>query len=544
MEQDTFILVSPGKNTLHVADPEAISQITTRRNDFPKPIELYGSVDIFGKNVVSTEGQIWRHHRKITSPPFTERNNHLVWLESLHQAQAMMSGWIGKADSVSKPVKDVSEAAMRLSLNVISRAGFGVRMTWPHEQGSDQSVPEGHTLTYKDALSTLLENIIVVMLTPRWLLSHSPLKIHKVANEAFVEWGKYMREMYHGKRAEVASGETREGMDLMGALVKGAGITAESINDAKDPEKFAGGPPKQLLTDEEILGNAFVFILAGHETAANTVHFSLLFLAMHPSSQRKLQADLDSILGDRPISEWDYDEDVPKLFGSMCGAVMNEELRLIPPVVGIPKSTAKGSPQGLSMHGQHYTVPQDCYVTLNTAAMHRNPKYWPHTSEEDLLDFRPERWIVEDKANGHASQHQEDAYATEEGLDFDGPDKRSDTAASLFRPAKGAYVPFSEGYRSCLGRRFAQVEILAVLAVIFKQWSVELDVSMFLREGETEESLGQARKEEVWEQADARARGLLKNGMMTIITIQMRGEKVPLRFVKRGGEKFGEMGRA
>lgn len=544
MEQDTFILVSPGKNTLHVADPEAISQITTRRNDFPKPIELYGSVDIFGKNVVSTEGQIWRHHRKITSPPFTERNNHLVWLESLHQAQAMMSGWIGKADSVSKPVKDVSEAAMRLSLNVISRAGFGVRMTWPHEQGSDQSVPEGHTLTYKDALSTLLENIIVVMLTPRWLLSHSPLKIHKVANEAFVEWGKYMREMYHGKRAEVASGETREGMDLMGALVKGAGITAESINDAKDPEKFAGGPPKQLLTDEEILGNAFVFILAGHETAANTVHFSLLFLAMHPSSQRKLQADLDSILGDRPISEWDYDEDVPKLFGSMCGAVMNEELRLIPPVVGIPKSTAKGSPQGLSMHGQHYTVPQDCYVTLNTAAMHRNPKYWPHTSEEDLLDFRPERWIVEDKVNGHASQHQEDAYATEEGLDFDGPDKRSDTAASLFRPAKGAYVPFSEGYRSCLGRRFAQVEILAVLAVIFKQWSVELDVSMFLREGETEESLGQARKEEVWEQADARARGLLKNGMMTIITIQMRGEKVPLRFVKRGGEKFGEMGRA
>ena len=53
---------------------------------------------------------------------------------------------------------------------------------------------------------------------------------------------------------------------------------------------------------------------------------------MHWSSQKRLQEDLDAILGDRPITEWDYDNDVPKLFGSMCGAVMNEELRLIPPV--------------------------------------------------------------------------------------------------------------------------------------------------------------------------------------------------------------------
>lgn len=63
---------------LHVADAEAIAQITTRRNDFPKPIGMYSSIDLFGKNVVSTEGAFWRHHRKITSPPFTEKNNHLV----------------------------------------------------------------------------------------------------------------------------------------------------------------------------------------------------------------------------------------------------------------------------------------------------------------------------------------------------------------------------------------------------------------------------------------------------------------------------------
>ena len=263
----------------------------------------------------------------------------------------------------------------------------------------------------------------------------------------------------------------------------------------------------------------------------------MMYLAMHPQSQRRLQTDLDEILGDRPVEEWDYDEDVPKLFGSMCGAVMNEELRLIPPVIGIPKTSTAGRPQGMQLGGKHVTVPQDCYVTLDTAALHRNPKYWPHTSEDDLLDFRPERWLVDgSKSDGHKS-NEEEAYAAEEGLDFDGPDKRPDTAASLFRPAKGAYIPFSDGYRSCLGRRFAQVEILAVLAVIFKTWSIELDVGLMMSDEELEKADEQVRRE-AWDKADARARLLLREGMMTIITIQMRKDKVPMRFVKRGSEKF------
>lgn len=496
--------------------------------------QRYESVDIFGKNVVSTEGAYWRHHRKITSPPFTEKNNYLVWQESLHQAQSMMTGWMKDDPENSGSLTSIASEAMRLSLHVISRAGFGVRLDWPHEE-TETELPTGHTLSYKDALSGLLENIIVVMLTPSVVMKYSPFKIHKVAQEAFVEWGKYMREMYHAKRDEVKAGQTREGMDLMGALVKGAGLTTESLNanGSADPEKAA--PQKQLLTDEEILGNAFVFILAGHETAANTIHFSILFLAMRWSSQKRLQDDLDAILGDKPISEWDYDVDMPKLFGSMCGAVMNEQLRLIPPVIGIPKCTLKGSPQGLQFNGEHVTVPGGTYISLHTIGAHRNPKYWPHTSEEDLSSFRPERWLLDDQKPN--TNTEDDTYEKEEGMDFDGPDKRPDTAASLFRPPRGAYLPFSEGYRSCLGRRFAQVEILAVLAVIFKHYSVELDIGEWM----SDEEVKKASEEQIKEahgKAEAKANWLLEYGMMTIITIQMRKEKVPMRFVKRGNERF------
>jgi len=535
---DSFVIVSPTKNTLYVADAEAVVHITTRRNDFPKPLEMYGGIDVYGKNVVSLEGQMWRHHRKITSPPFTEKNNQLVWKESVHQAESMIIQWVGKDGHASGPISTGAEDAMRLSLHVISRAGFGVQLEWPHEE-THQAIPNGHTLSYKAAIETLLHKLFVVMLTPRWLLRNSPLQFHKTAYEALTEWGKYMREIYDAKRKEVKEGSSASGnLDLMGALVKGAGITSESLNDGSTSKS---GGTKQLLSDDEILGNAFVFILAGHETAANTINFSIMFLAMYTASQRHLQADLDAILGDRPSSEWSYEGDLLKLFGSMCGAVMNEELRLIPPVIGIPKSTSKDSPQGLALNsGQTVSIPGGTYVTLNTAALHRNPKYWPHTSEEDLLSFRPERWLLDTSGTNANTGAEDNSYAEEEGLEFEGPDKRADTAASLFRPARGAYIPFSEGYRSCIGRRFAQVEILAVLAVVFKTWTVELDVSEYLSDADFERA-SEAEKRAAWTKAFDYAKDRLKNGMGTVITLQMRSGKVPFRLVKRGSERFGFM---
>ncbi|KAF2858840.1 cytochrome P450 [Piedraia hortae CBS 480.64] len=522
---DVFLTVTPGGTMMYVADAEVIAQITSRRNDFPKPTWMYGSLNIFGQNVVSTEGAAWRHHRKITSPPFTEKNNHLVWEESLHQAKAMLEGWVGTSGHDSGTVWDVASRAMRLSLHVISRAGFGVRLDWPHENKSKQ-IPEGHTMSYKDALSTLLERVVMIMLTPKWILAHSPWKAHKEAWEAYVEWGKYMNEIYMAKRYEIQHGESSEGLDLMGALVKGAGISAESAS----AEVTQKAPTKQVLSKEEVLGNAFAMILAGHETTANTIHFATVFLALHPESQRNLQEDLDRILGDRPISEWTYDHDMPRLFGGMCGGVMNEQLRLIPPVIGIPKCTLEGSPQGIDFNGSHITVPGDCSITINTTATHLNPKYWPHTSEEDLATFRPERWLKsEENRQGTEEEH--------EKVDLEGPDRRPDTAASLFRPARGAYVPFSMDARSCLGRRFAQSEILAVLAVLFKNYSVELDVSLYMSDAEL--AIASVEEKKVaWKKAEARARELMRSGMGTVITIQMRKGKVLLRFVRRGEEKF------
>ena len=185
---DTFMIVSPGGNVLTTADASVISQITTRRNDFPKPIKMYGSLEIYGKNVVTTEGQEWRHHRKITSPPFAEKNNHMVWMESLYQAQEMIKVWMGGSSDRSQIVNNIAEDTMKLSLHIISRAGFGVRSSWSgagdeeEQEINDEktqvtkdstgtTMDKGHSMSYDSALSSLLDNIIFILLLPKSLLS-------------------------------------------------------------------------------------------------------------------------------------------------------------------------------------------------------------------------------------------------------------------------------------------------------------------------------------------------------------------------------------
>ncbi|KAL9116957.1 MAG: hypothetical protein Q9187_006510 [Circinaria calcarea] len=567
---DTFIVVAPGGNMIWCADANAISQITTRRNDFPKPVDLYRALDIYGKNVVSTEGQVWRQHRKIASPPFTEKNNHMVWGESLHQAQAMFQSWTGPSGEEVRTLTKVAEDTMRLSLHIISRAGFGVRLLWPGVEDGPATEKEtkrtsgsvgitsmkmgaGHTMTYTDALGTLLHNLLPVILMPRFLLKTLPFESTKLAYTSYTEWKMYMNELFEAKKTEAAAGEKQEGMDLMGALIQGAGYTAENMKAAPLLEKDQK-PASQTLSDDEILGNAFVFIVAGHETSANIFHFSFILLAMHVSSQRQLQQDLKEIFQKMPRSEWDYERDLPKLFGGMAGAVMNEVLRLIPPAVNIPKSVTSSQPQSIILEGKKCLMPAGTMLNLSATAVHRNPKYWPtgppsdpantiyptSNVDNDLEEFKPQRWFTSPSESKAKPRSNLDASSFQNGIsetDEFNINHAPDTAPNLFRPHKGAYIPFSEGYRACIGRRFAQVEILAVLAATFTEYSVELAVDEWASDEEVEKMSSVERKA-VWEKARAKARWLLRNAMGTRITIKLRNGFVPLRFVKKGRERF------
>lgn len=113
----------------------------------------------------------------------------------------------------------------------------------------------------------------------------------------------------------------------------------------------------------------------------------------------------------------------------------------------------------------------------------------------------------------------------------------ADTSEQLYRPQRGAYVPFSDGYRACIGRRFAQVEVLAVLAVLLQKYTVELAVDHWATDEEVV-TMDEDALAEVWQKAAEHARNLLLTGLGVIISLQMRKGHVSLRFMPRGKERF------
>jgi cytochrome P450 len=63
-------------------------------------------------------------------------------------------------------------------------------------------------------------------------------------------------------------------------------------------------PDASQLSQSEIRSNSFIFLFAGHETTANAMHYTILELAMSLRDQRRMQADIDSVVGNKPTSEW------------------------------------------------------------------------------------------------------------------------------------------------------------------------------------------------------------------------------------------------
>jgi cytochrome P450 len=309
--------------------------------------------------------------------------------------------------------------------------------------------------------------------------------------------------------------------------------------------KTKGTNQDQRLGYSEAIGNCFILTFAGRETSANMIHFSLLLLAINLASQSRLQADIDAIAAGRPPSNWAYSTDMRLFYNSMVGAVMNETLRVIPPVPAIPKTTF--APQPLTIDGKSITLPAGLYVHMNVVGTNRNPKYYPHqpskvtSSATDIDDFVPERWLLASNSNDTATDPNSSSSGTKDNpATTDGLETVSyELSSIIYKPPKGAFLAFSDGARACPGRRFAQVEIVAVLAVIFNAYSIELDVSAWVTDADVAR-MSPAQKRAVYACAVDRARALIRSSEQTI-TIKMERGHVPVRFVRRGAERFRDV---
>jgi len=142
---------------------------------------------------------------------------------------------------------------------------------------------------------------------------------------------------------------------------------------------------------------------------------------------------------------WDYDSSINKLLGSFVGAAFNEQLRLMPPIIAIPKSVAKNQDQIITIDGKKVIIPGGTHVGLCTIASHRNPRYWPTKPSiitdrpDDLDDFKPERWFI--KTPSESKQQLDSPFHSEDDDSFGGYTGKSSHSA-LFRPVRVSYFPF------------------------------------------------------------------------------------------------------
>lgn len=114
--------------------------------------------------------------------------------------------------------------------------------------------------------------------------------------------------------------------------------------------------------------------------------------------------------------------------------------------MALPKYTNQ-CPQTLQVGEKEISVDMDTMVVPSLLSMHTHPKYW----NPDPLVWRPSRWISSSDNNGSNSILAAQLEREE-----------------IFVPAKGTYFPWSDGVQNCPGKKFAQVEFVAVIACLFQ----------------------------------------------------------------------------
>ena len=217
----------------------------------------------------------------------------------------------------------------------------------------------------------------------------------------------------------------QEGDDLLSLLLH----TMDDQADASD---------ESAMTDQQVRDEILTLFSAGHETTAVALTWTGYLLAVHPEWQTRWHAELDDVLGDRPVTL----SDLPHL--TVTDQIITESMRLYPPIW----TTGRAAFEPFELAG--FSIPAGAMLAAPQIITHRDPRWY-----DEPLAFRPDRWT---------------------------PEFRADLP-------QYAYYPFGGGPRRCIGDSFSWMEAQMVLATLGQHWrmhhipqhKIELDPLVSLR---------------------------------------------------------------
>ncbi|XP_068859145.1 thromboxane-A synthase isoform X7 [Aphelocoma coerulescens] len=191
-------------------------------------------------------------------------------------------------------------------------------------------------------------------------------------------------------------------------------------NEAPLVGRASSGKAQKTLTEDEIAGQAFLFLIAGYETTTSTLSFATYLLATNPECQEKVLREVDEFSAKHMVPDYQNVQELPYL-----DMVIAETLRMYPPAFRFTREAAGDC----VVLGQH--IPAGAVIETAVGHLHHNPEFWPEPEK-----FIPERFTEEAKKERHPF----------------------------------AYLPFGAGPRGCIGMKMGLLETKMTLLRILQKF--------------------------------------------------------------------------
>jgi enediyne biosynthesis protein E7 len=347
-------------------------------SNYRKGIGLIQARRALGDGLLTSDGELWHKQRRVIQPAFQSKR--IAGYAGVVGAEA--ASLVDRlAAAAGGPPVDVLTELTALTLGVLGRTLLD------HDLSGFAGVDGAFAAVQEQAMFEL----ITLNAVPTWIPLPRQMRFRRAQRRL-----QRVVDVLVAGRSGTAVGRD----DVLSRLIVSAG--AET-----DPRVG-----RQRLRDELV-----TLLLAGHETTASTLGWSLHLIDRHPEVGRRVRAEAREVLGDRIPG---YDDLAALRYTAM---VIQEAIRLYPPVWLLSRIARADDEVG------GYRLPAGADVLISPYTLHRNPGFWPEPER-----FDPERFSAEQTAE---------------------------------RP-RYAYIPFGAGPRFCVGSNLGMMEATMVLAVLMR----------------------------------------------------------------------------
>lgn len=365
-----------------VSEPAYIRHVLTdHMRNYVKGVSYASLRHALGDGLLVAEGELWRRQRRLMNPAFGRqilRDKAPVMLACVAAAIARWERHAAAGESF-----DLVAEMMRLAFDVVGRVLMGGDIA--------------------DAMAELED---VVPVVSGWVYRHmsAPLKLPPwLPTPNNVRYRRAMRVLDRVVQRVIDEHRAHgERPDLMSLLMS-----------ARDDDTG------RAMSDRQLRDEVLTFLLAGHETSGSALTWVYALLADHPEHERRLHAELDTVLGERPVAV----DDLARL--PFAGQILDEAMRLYPPAWSFTRTAVERDRLG------PFEIPAGAMVVISPWVNHRLARFWQSPER-----FDPERFAP-------AAVQTHDAYQ---------------------------YFPFGGGPHMCIGKHLTLFEIKLAMAAISQRY--------------------------------------------------------------------------